>query len=772
MSKDLPGSGGSGKKNSLKALIHRKRNAENGVNFLNSDVVNKLLPCRQQVDIEYSNGMSANNDETAGIVGKSVPRHLNGIRVHVESGGCKNVLNIHRCLSDGKLTELVDEEESLKARSLSSSDCCANGSYPLDIDNKSNEMAGADSKRLDSVGKSSGNQTKENCGKSKSGNSEKHIQSKVVNSKEEDSNPTANGDIVRPKTWSRKLAEKCKLRKDTAKETGKNTHKACEGKANFNVSKPKTKTCKAFEHDRNLLQQQRASLTNRNSDAQCSVFEIAVPNDTRLDSTSGNVYPIATHTNGEIDVRTDSLASNKSSDESESQACDTSHNRNTDVQDLVIAPLAEPENVSDDEIGACCSSSTRIDSARSSSNSDGKSVVDQTESEYSESNIEFRLSESHSSCDTGAEIRVNQSANIARTDPNIAFAVYPESIFSRAPDEDDTSVSFGYSSPLSHTVSGASPCDTVTLVERQSPSRNDTMNAVAQNLQQVSSSSLDSLEEIGDYIETDLPPNRLAFFSRGSSSSTTTEEDEGCGDEVLPNNDEESDNETIDPLNSYHNPGLPNLPDVQYNNQPLSFSMNLNSDICQNPTFPNNSWGLNFPGNISARSRLTKSAQSCDSEVDDGLDSYTGRNLQNHTSESLNFPTFSRTSNVNECSQGIDSRLVKIEELLGNANRPSRKEDIESTCRNLDESAIISGESNESSSQLNGLGEVPRLSNSDSDPGGMMLFISDDSENVSPEFESGMQYVFPSIGMSASFSGATDGTYSRQQVSRDRKGNV
>ena len=55
-------------------------------------------------------------------------------------------------------------------------------------------------------------------------------------------------------------------------------------------------------------------------------------------------------------------------------------------------------------------------------------------------------------------------------------------------------------------------------------------------------------DDIGDFIEADLPPNveRLVFFSRDSSSE---EEDEGCGDEVLPNNDEdiESDNETIDP---------------------------------------------------------------------------------------------------------------------------------------------------------------------------------------------------------------------------------
>lgn len=50
-----------------------------------------------------------------------------------------------------------------------------------------------------------------------------------------------------------------------------------------------------------------------------------------------------------------------------------------------------------------------------------------------------------------------------------------------------------------------------------------------------------------DFIEADLPLNaeRLAFYS----SDSTSDEDEGCGDEVLPNDEkgEESDNETIDP---------------------------------------------------------------------------------------------------------------------------------------------------------------------------------------------------------------------------------
>ncbi|XP_052233589.1 uncharacterized protein LOC127846407 isoform X1 [Dreissena polymorpha] len=53
-------------------------------------------------------------------------------------------------------------------------------------------------------------------------------------------------------------------------------------------------------------------------------------------------------------------------------------------------------------------------------------------------------------------------------------------------------------------------------------------------------------DDVGDFIEADLPPNveRLAFFSRDSSS----DEDEGCGDEVLLANEEVvSDNETIDP---------------------------------------------------------------------------------------------------------------------------------------------------------------------------------------------------------------------------------
>jgi hypothetical protein len=74
---------------------------------------------------------------------------------------------------------------------------------------------------------------------------------------------------------------------------------------------------------------------------------------------------------------------------------------------------------------------------------------------------------------------------------------------------------------------------------------------------------VDNNDDIGDFIEADFPPNveRFAFFSRDS----TSDEDEGCGDEVLPNNDEdiESDNETIDPTDGgYMSPSRMNVQNV------------------------------------------------------------------------------------------------------------------------------------------------------------------------------------------------------------------
>ncbi|KAL3859603.1 hypothetical protein ACJMK2_009817 [Sinanodonta woodiana] len=64
------------------------------------------------------------------------------------------------------------------------------------------------------------------------------------------------------------------------------------------------------------------------------------------------------------------------------------------------------------------------------------------------------------------------------------------------------------------------------------------------------SSSLESIEDVGDYIETDFPGANRFAMSGDSSSTSSVEEDEGCGSDVAPANNEESDNETIDPLSN------------------------------------------------------------------------------------------------------------------------------------------------------------------------------------------------------------------------------
>ncbi|XP_045191868.2 uncharacterized protein LOC123548568 [Mercenaria mercenaria] len=93
---------------------------------------------------------------------------------------------------------------------------------------------------------------------------------------------------------------------------------------------------------------------------------------------------------------------------------------------------------------------------------------------------------------------------------------------------------------------------------------------------EVQETEVDNNDDIGDFIEADLPPNveRLAFFSRDS----TSDEDEGCGDEVLPNNDEDivSDNETIDPTDGgYMSPSRMNEQKVLNSEQSSNGACNV-----------------------------------------------------------------------------------------------------------------------------------------------------------------------------------------------------
>lgn len=104
------------------------------------------------------------------------------------------------------------------------------------------------------------------------------------------------------------------------------------------------------------------------------------------------------------------------------------------------------------------------------------------------------------------------------------------------------------------------------LEEPQQEAEND-VNLIAET-------DVDSNE--GDFIEADFPPNveRLAFFSRDS----TSDEDEGCGDEMLPTNDEDvvSDNETIDPTDGgYMSPSRSGEHKVLNSEQPTSGACNV-----------------------------------------------------------------------------------------------------------------------------------------------------------------------------------------------------
>ena len=753
MSKDLPVTNTPSKKNGLKKLDHNKVVfSENGVNFLNSSVVSHL-------HAYHADGPSKSNsnptDDYVSLLNNNLntcTRLLNGVHVSI---GCSDVLKIHRCSSDGKLTDHVHVDEVKEcslSRSMSSSDSCMNGSHYLDNTDEVGEMSGAANK-CNGTSPNNANQNDENSGKnnvcSKSQKGRANLPSKFVSLNEGVSTVVRDNDVVRPKTWSRKVAEKSKLKKEMVvkESTGNNTQTKRDEKVNED-----TRTCKVFEHDRHLVQQQTSGLVNGNAIAQCSVLEINPPvNEVRLISQPNT----AVVTNGESRAVNGEFTADQCAIglDIDSCACDDL----ADIPALVVAPLAEPEDMSDDEIGACYSSSTGTDSARS--NCENKTYVDQLENELSEISTDCMPLECQIKFDANMENKPDHVTfvNVSRNDASKNFAVYPESIFSRAPDEDDSSVSYGYSSPLSNTVSGASAGgDTVTILDKHSPHRIDAMNEQIPNLQRVSSASIDSLEEIGDYIETDLPPNRLAFFSRGSSSSTTTEEDEGCGDEVLPNNDEESDNETIDPLNSYHNPGLPNLPDVQYNNQPLSFSMNVNSDMCQNPSFRSENWGQNFLGNTLICAKHVKSAQSCDtsSQCDDKVDAFRDRNH--------------RPDNGSQASNNISDSSHVNDFRYNNAQQKEADQTFELPDTNLGNPVEINSncESNRDQERIENLDETVRHStgSSESDAAGMLYLVSDDSENTSPEFESGMEYVFPSVSGSASFSGGPVGMSSHQQV--------
>ncbi|KAK3610291.1 hypothetical protein CHS0354_029754 [Potamilus streckersoni] len=116
------------------------------------------------------------------------------------------------------------------------------------------------------------------------------------------------------------------------------------------------------------------------------------------------------------------------------------------------------------------------------------------------------------------------------------------------------------SSQNDNTVEGSGDNDLQRKEDLQNQAiQSDQSEAISENVAEVQyayettnsiSSSLESIEDVGDYIETDFPSANRFAMSGDSSSTSSVEEDEGCGSDVAPANNEESDNETIDPLSN------------------------------------------------------------------------------------------------------------------------------------------------------------------------------------------------------------------------------
>lgn len=283
-------------------------------------------------------------------------------------------------------------------------------------------------------------------------------------------------------------------------------------------------------------------------------------------------------------------------------------------------------------------------------------------------------------------------------------------------------------------------------------------------------------DDIGDFIEADLPPNveRLVFFSRDSSS----DEDEGCGDEVLPNNDEDvvSDNETVYPTGGiYVSPVRTDKQKVRNDSDELSShgACNILSDV-DRQVRAEMSFDYLYPCNISCdKSTEENDLDNEDDELEHFRNSFGGKavecaacNSQNDGNSSFgdrNSGSFKGdnlcaccdrpmevdcqrqkemgVSVCDQCFREHNCEQNRWSENLFGARRKSRPSSgSNSNFLHRNSSSSFNPLNNNYEKVSNNSPLYARFSSSDSDPF-ERVYVSDSSE-ISPDLEGGIESVF------------------------------
>ena len=278
-------------------------------------------------------------------------------------------------------------------------------------------------------------------------------------------------------------------------------------------------------------------------------------------------------------------------------------------------------------------------------------------------------------------------------------------------------------------------------------------------------------DDIADFIEADLPPNveRFLFFARDSSS----DEDEGCGDEVLPNNEDEvvSDNETVNPTAGEYLPVV-RIREQKVQNDSIEDSChgacNILSDVdssvrggfsflypcnisCDKSTEENDSDSSDAEEDFKhSYSDLATECAACGSQTDENSsigernsESCKGDNLCVCCERPMELDSQrQKEMGVNVCDQCFrenNSEQNRWSESLFGArqkSRPSSGSNASLFYRNSLNPVNNNYDKVSNNSPLYG-----RFSSSDSDPFDK-IYVSDSSEMVSPEFEAAVESVF------------------------------
>lgn len=282
-------------------------------------------------------------------------------------------------------------------------------------------------------------------------------------------------------------------------------------------------------------------------------------------------------------------------------------------------------------------------------------------------------------------------------------------------------------------------------------------------------------EDIGDFIEADLPPNveRLVFFSRDSSS----DEDEGCGDEVLPNNDEDvvSDNETVDPTGREYAPPV-TIKEQKVRNDCYEHSYGASNILSDVDVKVRGEMSYLYPCNISCDKSTEENDSDSKEESEEFVSSLNSQavecaacNSQNNGYSSIEDRNSVSSKGDNLCAccdrpMEIDCQRQKemginvcdlcfrehnseqsrwSENLFGarRKSRPSSGSSANFLLRNTANS--LNPLTNNYDKVSNNSPLYGRFSSSDSDPFDR-IYVSDSSDMVSPEMEAAMESVFQS----------------------------